>query len=190
MAVAGMLSASAQANLLWNGDFETGTFDGWWSWQEDPGTQTASIDTEYNPAGSTASLKMWSDNSAWTNQVGQDIAIGEGVDITVSFDYSVRWTTAGSASVGIDYKDAGWAWLATDSLNLYYQAAAPNGEDEWLNVSGNFTTPAGTEHITLTIYAADATTVNFDNFDISVVPEPTAMTLMALGSTLLIRRRR
>lgn len=184
------LAVPVQANMLTNGDFNTGDLSGWWTWADDPDNQNAQIEPagDYNYDG-TANARLWSATSVWEMNLGQDVAIGENTPYSLSFVYSARWTDSwGSASVAIDYYDADWTWIDYEWFALYNEEPGPNAEGEWLSYSGDFTTVTGTAFLSLKFQAANWTTVYFDN--VSLVPEPATLVLFAAGGLAMLRRKR
>ncbi len=184
------LTVPAGANLLVNGDFNTGDLTGWWTWAADSANQNAQIEPAdgYTYDG-TANARLWSASSVWEMTLGQEIAIGENTPYSVSFVYSSRLTDSwGSASVAIDYYDAAWTWIGYEWFALYNEEPGPNAEGEWLSYSGDFTTVTGTAYTSLKFQAANWTTVYFDN--VSLVPEPATLVLFAAGGLAMLRRKR
>lgn len=184
------LSVQVQANMLTNGDFNSGDLSGWWTWADDADNQNAQIEPAggYNYDG-TANARLWSASSVWEMNLGQDVTIGENAPYSLSFVYSARWTDSwGSASVGIDYYDADWAWVGYEWFALYNEEPGPNAEGEWLSYSGDFTTVPETTYLSLKLQAANWTTVYFDN--VSLVPEPATLVLFAAGGLAMLRRKR
>lgn len=182
----------AKANLLNNGNFNTGDFTGWWTYSADP-SQSQVIDTTYTFDGSP-NAALTSGSSVWREVIGQDPAIGPDLSYNLSFVYSATATpTWGSAAVTINYYDAGGNYLNYEWIPLYDQQPAPNTDGQWLNYSGNFTTPANTAYLEIQFNVWNWTTFHLDNVDMEVipVPEPTsAMLLGGAGMALLALRRR
>lgn len=183
-------SAYLQAELLVNGNFNTGDFSGWWTWAADEANQSGEIepDSGYSYNG-TPNAKLWSASSEWAMTLGQEFAIAGDTAYSLSLVYSARWTDSwGSAGISIDYYDAGWTWIGFEWISLYNQQPSPNAESEWLSYTGNFTAATGAATASLKLKAADWTTVYFDNVAISIIPEPGTLVLLGLGGLVLRRR--
>jgi hypothetical protein len=179
---------SLQAGLLVNGDFNSGDFSGWWIWAADPDNQSGAIEpgSGYSYNG-TPNARLFSASNIPQMTLVQEFALTAGTPYSLSFVYSGRGATAGSAGISIDYYDAGLKWLGSEWISLYQRQAAPNADGQWLSYSGNFTSAGGTANASLMIKAADWTTVYFDNVDISIIPEPTTILLLGLGGLVLRR---
>ncbi len=164
--------AAAQANIITNGNFNTGDFTGWWTYCAEPANQSVTIagGSGYNYDG-TSSAKLTSATSTWSAQLGQDFSIGSNVTYNLSFVYSGECpTNSGSAAVAIKYTDASGTDLGVYPwFTLYQQSPAPNTSGQWLTYSGNFTTPANTAHMQLQFQAADWTALHVDNVSVSPV---------------------
>jgi len=181
--------ASLKAGLLVNGDFNTGDLTGWWIWAADQANQNAQIEPGSGYAyDGTANARLWSASSTWAMNLGQDFAMTASTPYSLSLVYSARWTDSwGSAGITVDYY-TGQDWIGYEWVSLYNQQPGPNAEGQWLAYSGTFTSPAGTDRVSLKIKAADWTTVYFDNVDISVIPEPATLLLLGPGGLALRRR--
>ena len=188
LALAGL---PAHANLLSNGDFNTGDLTGWWTYAADP-SQTVSIDNTYTYDGSP-NAAMASASSTWRNALGQDFTVLPNTTYSVSFAYSAAATpTWGSAALSITYYDSSWAYAnGFVWAPLYDQSPAPNADGQWLTYSGTFTTTANTANLDFEFDAWNWTTFHVDNVDVELVPEPsTAALLSAAGLALVLFRRR
>ncbi len=181
----------AKANLLNNGNFNTGDFTGWWTYSADA-TQSNYIDTVYM-LDATPNAVLASGSSTWREVIGQDPAIGANLLYNLSFDYSATNTPSwGSAAVTINYYDAGANYLNYEWIPLYNQQPAPNADGQWLSYSGDFTTPANTAYLEIQFNVWNWTTLHLDNVNMQVVPEPTSAVLLGGAGLvgLLLRRRR
>lgn len=176
-------------NLLSNGDFNTGDFTGWWVYSADA-TQSNLIDTTYTFDGSPNAV-LWSGSETWREVIGQDPVIGPNETYNLSFDYSATDTpTSGSAAVAINYYDSGAVYLDFEWIPLYDQEPAPNSPGEWLNYSGNFTTPANTAYLDIQFNVWNSTAFHVDNASIEIVPEPSSIALMGVLCLGLVALRR
>ena len=183
MAVAGM----AQAELVSNGDFNTGDTSGWWTYipdtDLDPGNQGLSVQDVVNYDG-TDNLEFWAGTDESWMEVGQDFAVDAETTYTLSLVYNkVSWAGMG---VNIKFLDSGWGWLSEQWLDV--SGSGVEGDGAWYNFTQGITTPVNTAHMEVKLVAGGWGTVYVDN--VSVVPEPTTMALLALGGVGLLRRRK
>ncbi|MCE5184615.1 MAG: carbohydrate binding domain-containing protein [Planctomycetaceae bacterium] len=170
------LAMTANANLLTNGDFNTGDFSGWWTWSPDPATQSISIETVYTYDSTSCAKMVSATDGAW-QQLGQDFSIMPSTTYALSFMYdAAQWAGAG---VAVKYFDASWNYLSYD----WYSLANTTG---WTSWNGSFTTPAGTGYAEVRFDEGSWGTMYIDN--VVVAPEPATLLLLGAGG-LLFRKR-
>lgn len=179
---AAVLTVSAQANLMTNGGFEAGDTSDWWT--EATGTATVAADGAIASEG-TYSLLATSTGDAWAEEArfGQYFSLTapsvEGDTLTLSFDYYVA--SGGLVGINFDYWNPSKHWLGWSEI-------APVA-GEWTTHTISYELPSGTTAVDLKIIVTGESRINFDNFN-AIVPEPATLAMMALGGSLLIRRRR
>jgi len=191
----GTLTVPALANLLVNGDFETGDtgpINGagvptdWFAWGPTSGWH-------HDDAGKvidTKAIKFWWD----------DVGLWQDFDATAGVEYlfSVEVLNATDDTLvgwnGIliaEFYDSGDAQLTALTVDKYLSASDP--VDQWVNVSGVVTAPAGTDYGRMILKIGDWTpdgvggSLNLDNA--SVVPEPATLAVLLVLGTLAARRR-
>jgi len=186
------LSGTA-ANLLNNGNFNTGDLTGWWTWTGADASHTVAVDSIYTFDASPKAT-MGSATATWRAAMGQSATIGANLSYNLSLDFSATDTPSwGSAAVSINYYDAANTYLGFEWIPLYNQQAAPNTPGQWLGYNNDFSTPANTAYLNLEFDVWNWTTFNVDNvvLQANAVPEPTAAALLGLaGSAGLVTRRR
>ncbi len=188
MLLAVMLVAGSQANVISNGSFETGDATDWWTYPVEPASQTLTV-VDTLASDGIYSMESYSATATWSAQFGQYFEFtpsAAGDEFTLTFDYYAVTDGWGSLGVNLDYYTDAKHWLGWTSV--FFQSSAPV-EGEWTTVDISYELPEGTYALDLKIEVADWATVNFDNFN-ATVPEPATLALMALGSTLLMRRSR
>ncbi|HTY89365.1 MAG TPA: carbohydrate binding domain-containing protein [Candidatus Acidoferrum sp.] len=175
----------ARANLLGNGDFNTGDFTGWWTWAAD-GTQSTAISTTA-PYDATAYALMTSGSSTWRDALGQaGVVIGPNTQYALSFVYNTA--AAPSFAVSINYYDSG-----NNYLNYEWVPTVLSTSGAWSTYSGNFTTPANTASLNLEFDLYSPGAVQLDNVSLTpvTVPEPASMVLWGgAGLIIFVLRRR
>jgi len=186
-------SLSVQANLLVNGDFEAGNtgFSTEYLWQADVGADGKYVIATSVPNG-------WAPGFVdHTSGIGNMMVVNASVNTAATF-----WSQAISVVDGVEYTFSGFAADLTVAPTPNIQLKV-NGIDvgnhfsvvdtpsaEWQEFS--FTWTASGTSATLSLYDLTGT-VGGDDFaldDLSVIPEPATMGLMALfgGGTFFVRR--
>ena len=191
-----LLALPASAELLSNGDFETGdtgAINGsgnptdWFAWGAESGWH-------HDDAGrviDTKAVKFWWDDvGMW-----QDFPVSAGSDylysvetLNATTDTLVGW----NGQLIAEFYDIGGGQVGNVTVDKYYSATDP--VDEWVNVSGVVTAPATAVTGRMILKIGDWTdtvggSLNFDNASVTLVPEPTALTALLAAAALVLRRR-
>lgn len=183
------LSVNA-ANLLANGNFNTGDFSGWYTYAAD-GTMANTINTTLT-YDSTPNAQMVSGDLTYRDAIGQaPVVIGANLPYTISFVYdasAVPTTAGGNFAISVTY----YSDLAGSVYNGFeFPTGVLTTSGAWAPYSGNFTTPAGTQSLKLEFELYAPVTVQLDNISLAPVPEPSSLMLLGgAGLSLLALRRR
>jgi hypothetical protein len=177
-----LIASPLAANMVDNPDFETGDFTDWFH-------AASVVIVEDN--GPSAPGDYAAEITATGDLRTVAIPVASGGIYDIKFDYK---------SIGMD--GAYWGgiryWSGADTSGnptgwlgqtIYQFGPAPNGL--WLGLSAfESTAPAGAAYADVAFFADSATTGLFyvDNVSVTLVPEPAAMMILALGG-LLIRRK-
>jgi len=190
------MAVSANANMLTNGDFETGSLAPWWTWIPDTANSTVGV-VPGGPSPSAYCLSIYTNSPSGSVQVGQDVAFTAGSSVSLSLMYDVPAGDWSGAGITIQYKDAGWNVLDWGWVDIY---AGVGGDDTgWVpfnsdsvSKSGNWTAaPAGTAYLSLKIeqwgWQPAGSSTLYDN--VVLTPEPATMILLGIGGLVALRRK-
>ncbi|MEX0776279.1 MAG: carbohydrate binding domain-containing protein [Phycisphaeraceae bacterium] len=183
--LAGLVMASTtRANLVPNGDFQTGDLTGWGA----PGAGT-SLEADAGPIGSgDYALHVLSANFVLALESNY-FAVDASTTYTVSFDVKKGSTSSGNARTDIGLIRSFGGVYAGGPIILQDDALLADGN--WHQVSWQITTTDGSP-IKFSIWAAGnggQRDLVLDNFQVAV-PEPVSLALLAVGGLLLASRRR
>jgi hypothetical protein len=161
-------------NLILNPGFSTGDLTGW-----TPLGVTSEATITVNPTGGNPG------DYAWLNNTVEAYNLAAGLTVNYSFDL----LGGNQANGGVDFihifdenSTGGVISQGPGLLGPYFPSASG-----WTTYTGSFTTVAGSDHLTIEF---DATTgantgsvdqMGIDNVVLSTVPEPTTLSLAAMG---------
>ena len=184
--VLAILPASAQ--LLNNGNFNTGDTTGWWTYV--PDTANSSLTVANLPGityDSTPYLYMMARSPSSDAILGQDPAVAAGSQYQVSLNY--RGNNWGGAGVSINYKDSSFNYINYEWATLYTGNGIDTGWQSF--TSPTWTAPANTAYVEVRLEGYGWSDTYIDNVSVNVIPEPGSAVLLGLGAlALLVRRRR
>jgi hypothetical protein len=201
-AVALVGAQAAQANLLVNPGFETGTAPGngdvygaaGWTSFGNVFNVSAGNPTPVGPHSGTGALKEFGtfpgvsgSFQSFTASAGQAWSLS-GYILNASSD---PMQADNFALLKISFQDASNnELLGIDSAHI----TAATAVDQWLFVTANGVAPAGTAHVNLfTLFVQPnfaGGSASFDDLDGSQVPAPASVALLGLGGLVASRRRR
>jgi len=172
----------SKANLLTNGNFNTGDFTGWYTYAADA-TMSNTINTTLTYDGSP-NAKMVSGDTTYRDALGQVIAIGGSQQYSIGFVYDA--SVVPSFAISVTYDDG------NNYLGYEFPTGVLTTAGTWSTYNGTFTTPANTASLKLEFELYSPATVQLDNVDLETVPEPTSAALLVGGvlSMIFLRRSR
>ena len=199
--VMGFIAGIAQANILNNGDFESGAFvldkvpDGWTAWYSAGASPNANWKSGAGAHGGTkyAQLMGWSTGD-WASLI-------QNVPVTPGNQYSFSLWARGNGSAdngagSLDFLDAGGVSIDTAYVSYQFMPGAVWAFQDF----GSFTAPAGAVSVDVGIWADSdvgsggvESVLYYDDVVLTeAVPEPASMVLLGVGGlvTLMVLRRR
>ena len=178
----------ANANLLVNGDFNTGVLSPWWAYTPSAGSQTITVlPADAFSYDNTPYAHTMDHGGSPAAVLGQEVSLSAGSQYNISLVY--RANNWGGGGVGTYYWDSSWTQIGWEWASLY----TGNGMDTgWLSfTSPTWTAPANTAHVSVRLDAWSWSDTYYDNVSFNVIPEPSSVTLLAgAGLVFLISRRR
>jgi hypothetical protein len=187
--VAAALALSAlplqAADVLVNGNFNSGDLTGWWTYIPDTANSSVSVlpGDAFSLNGSPYAYQM-AHNATANPQFGQYFGVAANTAYTVGLSF--RANNWGGAGVGVKYFDSSAAEIGWEFATLYTGAGTDTG---WTPFTATWTTPANAAAISFRLEAWGWSDTFYDDVTLNVVPEPGVGALLGLGGLLLIRRR-
>ena len=178
------------ADLNWNGNFNTGNFDGWWSWAPNPAAQTITIDLVGGPDSSSCAVIWNADTtSAGNAQLGTNwFSVTAGITYNASLAFNEAAVAGGGwagVTAGLEFFDSGGAWISGNYPNLWDTGGS------WTTYNFATIAPAGAVNAQFKLDSwaggGGAVTAYIDN--VSITPEPATMVLLGIGGLVALRRK-
>ena len=169
------IASVASANLVANGDFETGVLV---PWHHSAGVAVVSDNGPSAPGSYAAEILSGNDLRS------PGIAASEGDTFKVSYDYAVTVGT-GSQNAGgwFRYFKADGGFISEDWHGDYSTDGA------WATESFTSVAPAGTAHVDIQFRVQGSDLMLVDN--VSVIPEPTTLSMVGMvGAALMVIRKK
>ncbi len=174
-------------NLILNPGFETGDTTGWLVLGS-----SITVQTPDNGPSAPGTYNAFQDNSAVAanlalQQTTPNGSVGAGVLVNYSFDLMAGNNANGGVEFVHIFDQNASGGVIGEPTGLLGPLLLGSPDGLWHTFSGSFTTLAGTDHLTIEF---DATTgaaagslqqMHVDNVVLSMVPEPTTLSLTAMG---------
>ena len=177
----------AKADMLNNGNFNTGDYSSWWSYV--PDTANSSLTVTNDPGISldgTPYLYIMGRNPSSAPVLGQDSAAPAGTQYQVSLEF--RGNNWGAAGLAVNYLDASYTYINYEWAQLY----TGNGTDTgWQSFSSPiWIAPANTAYLEIRLDGWGWSDTYIDNVSLNLIPEPGCAALFGLGGLALLISRR
>jgi hypothetical protein len=189
LGVLAMMTLSAKAaDILSNGNFNSGDLTGWWTYMpESPTTQNITV----QPADgfsfdSTPYAYSWNHGASADGILGQSVDLSAGSQYSVSLEY--RANNWGGGGVSIWYYDSSWTQIGYEWAGAYTGNGTDTGWQAF--TTPTWTAPANTAHAALRLDSWSWSDTYFDNVSLNVVPEPGTLALLSGGLVILMAQRR
>lgn len=179
-------NAALAQNLLSNPGFSTGDLTGWTPINASSGATVSVL-----PSGGNPTDYAWLNNTleAYNLALSQTTPNGSAVGAGLTIDYSFDLLGGSQAAGGVDFihifdenATGGVLSQGPGLLGPYFPSSS-----SWTTFTGSFTTVAGSDHLYIEF---DATTganagstdqMGIDNVSLAVAPEPSTLSLAAMG---------
>ena len=166
--------STARAELVVNGGFETGDFSGWT-------TQSAPSGSFFNVISGAGA--NGSNNFAQFGALGSGDYISQMLSTTIGEEYIVSFYIRNTSSYINERFNASW-----EGSDFFYED--PVGiRFGWTKITANLTSTQLTSELRLGGFDGQDV-VYLDEVSVIPVPEPTSLSVLALGATAALRRRR
>lgn len=181
-----MVNTTLAQNLILNSGFNTGDLTDW-----TPIGATSGATVSVIPTGGNPTDYAWMDNTveAYNLALSQTTPNGSVVGAGITVDYSFDLLGGNQAAGGVDFihifdenASGGVISQGPGLLGPYFPSAS-----SWTTYSGSFTTVAGSDHLYIEFDATTGANVGstddmgIDNVVLAPVPEPTTLSLAAVG---------